>query len=162
MKRLLMVVAVAAAAAGAFALVNGAAGKGKPPHAGGKGRPAAGKVIHVIEHATTDTVIDAAPAGDSRGDTLAFANAVFDAADAVAVGSDQGSCVRTVPGQAYECNWTTFLPGGQITVEGPFFDTKPSTVAITGGTGRYQNARGSMELSVRNATEFDFIFHVIG
>ena len=68
-------------------------------------------------------------------------------------------------GQAWECSWTTFLHKGQITVQGPFYDDgSDSTLAITGGTGAYRNARGSMELHWRNpeGTEFDFVFHVIG
>ena len=64
---------------------------------------------------------------------------------------------------AYECNWTTFLDGGQITVEGPFFDAKESTLAITGGTGRYRGARGEMELHSRdNGAKFAFVFHLKG
>jgi allene oxide cyclase len=57
----------------------------------------------------------------------------------------------------------TLLPRGQITVEGPFYDTRDSVLAITGGTGAYANARGSMELKSRaSGTEFAFIFHLIG
>ena len=68
-----------------------------------------------------------------------------------------------VVGQSWECNWTTLLPRGQITVEGPFYDTRDSVLAITGGTGAYANARGQMELKSRaNGTEFAFIFHLIG
>jgi allene oxide cyclase len=80
------------------------------------------------------------------------------------VGTDQGSCVRIVVGKSSECSWTTFLPRGQITVEGPFSDTGDSTLAIIGGTGAYRNARGEMELKYRNpaGTEFDFVFHLIG
>ena len=51
------------------------------------------------------------------------------------VGTDQGYCLRVVAGASYECTWTTFLPGGQIVVAGPFYDAKDSTLAITGGTG---------------------------
>src|SRR5437016_1796027 len=36
------------------------------------------KKIHVVERATTDTIVDIGPKGDSRGDILAFANQVFD------------------------------------------------------------------------------------
>ena len=68
-----------------------------------------------------------------------------------------------IVGQSWECVWTTFLPRGQLTVEGPFYDTKDSVLAITGGSGDYANARGSMELRSRaGGTEFDFIFHLIG
>ena len=35
-------------------------------------------VIHVIERATTDLVIDTGPSGDSSGDLLTFANELFD------------------------------------------------------------------------------------
>jgi len=87
---------------------------------------------------------------------------VFDARTGQKVGTDQGQCVRTVVGEAFECYWTTFLPRGQITVEGPFYDTADSTLAITGGTGAYRNARGTMDLHARSATEFDFVFRVIG
>src|SRR5947207_2357327 len=54
--------------------------------------------VHVVEHAITDTPVDVGPTGDSRGDLLAFANPVFDAADKKQVGSDSGNCVRTDPG----------------------------------------------------------------
>ena len=117
----------------------------------------------VVEHATTDTVTDTGAAGDSVGDILTFANAVYDASNSTQAGSDNGECVRTVVGAAWECWWTTFLAGGQITVEGPFFDAKDSTLAITGGTGRYRGARGEMELHSRdNGAKFAFVFHIKG
>ena len=89
---------------------------------------------------------------------------MFDSSDATKVGSDQGYCVRVVAHTSWECNWTTFLPGGQITVEGPFSDTGNTTVAITGGTGKYRNARGWMELNYHNpdGSKFDFVFHLHG
>jgi allene oxide cyclase len=122
-----------------------------------------GKALTVTEHATTDAVTDTGAAGDSAGDLLTFANDVFDKADKKRVGSDQGYCVRTVKGVAWECNFTTFVPGGQIVVEGPFYDAKDSTFAITGGTGRYRNARGTMKLQSREGgTKFAFIFRIIG
>ncbi len=118
--------------------------------------------IHVVEHAETDTVADTGPQGDSVGDVLAFANRVFDEANQNEVGSDNGQCIRTVVGGAWECFWTITLADGQITVEGPFYDTKDSTLAITGGTGAYKGARGQMSLHARNAqgTEYDFIYEV--
>ena len=129
----------------------------------GGGHGAQRKTITVIEHATTDTTTDTGAKGDSVGDILTFANEVFDAADTTKVGTDNGYCLRTVAGAAYECNWTTFLAGGQITVEGPFFDAKDSTLAITGGTGRYRGARGEMKLRSReNGAKFAFVFHIKG
>jgi allene oxide cyclase len=138
-----------------------ASGKSAPPakHRGHGGQH--GKSITVIEHATSDTTTDTGASGDSVGDILTFANDVFDAANATKAGTDQGYCVRVVAGTSYECTWTTFLPGGQIVVAGPFYDAKDSTLAITGGTGRYRDARGTMELHARaGGTEYAFVFHV--
>ena len=111
-------------------------------------------------HASSTT----APAGDSVGDTLGFGNTIYDAANATAIGSDGGQCVRTVPGVSWECAFTTSLKNGQITVEGPFLDAGDSTLSITGGTGAYRKARGTMDLHARDATgsAFDFTFHVLG
>jgi len=152
MKRALLLVALAAAVGVGFVVVNATA-KNKP-----KGVQH-GATIHVIEHATTDSV-DV----DAVGHVLTFANDVFDSSDATKVGSDQGYCIRIVVGKSWECNWTTFLAGGQITVEGPFSDTGNTALAITGGTGKYRNARGWMELNYHNpqGTEFDFVFHLHG
>jgi allene oxide cyclase len=124
----------------------------------------ADKAVHVIEHAVTDTVVHSGGAGDQTGNTLTFHNKVYDTKDKRKVGTDQGFCVRISPADgSWECFWTTFLAGGQITVEGPFYDTRNSVLAITGGTGRYRDARGEMNLNSRNGgKEYDFIFHIDG
>jgi hypothetical protein len=120
--------------------------------------------VKVIEHAETDTVRHIGPAKeeDSIGDVLAFANPVFDSANKKQVGTDNGQCVRTAVGKAWECIWTISLEGGQMTVEGPFYDSKDSELAITGGTGEYKDASGQMTLHARNPeeTEYDFTYEV--
>jgi allene oxide cyclase len=154
MRKAILPVAVVVAVGVGFAVVNATA-KDKPTgeHHG---------AIHVIEHATTDAVTNGS--GDQAGNILTFANDVYNGADATKVGSDQGYCVRIVVGKSWECNLTTFLPNGQITVEGPFSDTGNTVMAITGGTGKYGKARGWMELNYHNpaGTEFDFVFHLHG
>lgn len=119
--------------------------------------------IALVEHATTDTVVDLTTNGDSSGDLLTFHNELFDETNTQVVGSDQGECVRIEVGVSWECRWVNFLEGGSITVEGPFFDAGPSALAITGGTGAYRGARGSMRLVPANdaGTEFDFIFRIL-
>jgi hypothetical protein len=148
---------VAALAVSAVAYANG--GHHGPKHPS-KLKPGHGVVV-VTEHADTDTTTDTGATGDSVGDVLTFANDVFDAADTTKVGTDQGYCIRTVAGAAYECNWTTFLAGGQLVVEGPFYDAKDSTLAITGGTGTYRRARGTMDLhAINGGKEYVFTFHI--
>jgi allene oxide cyclase len=160
MKRVLsIVVPFGAVIALIVAVTASASGSGNE----GSGHDRGGKTITVIEHATTDTTTDTGAEGDSVGDILTFANDVFDANDATKVGTDNGYCLRTVKGAAYECNWTTLLAGGQITVEGPFLDAAGSTLAITGGTGRYRGARGTMDLQSREGgAKFAFVFHIKG
>jgi allene oxide cyclase len=166
MKRIVALVCLVGA--GAFAASVALAGHGNGNghgHGHGQGHGNRhGHVIHVVEHATTDAISNTGGgAGDAVGNILTFNNDVFDQNDSAQVGTDQGYCVRLVVGVSWECNWTTLLAHGQITVEGPFYDTQDSVVAVTGGTGRYANVRGSMELKSRaGGTEYDFIFHLIG
>jgi allene oxide cyclase len=165
MKRILSLVGPLGAVILLIVAVSAWASPSQHRVSGGGGDRGQGRTITVIEHATTDATTDTGAEGDSAGDILTFANDVFDAADAAKVGTDQGSCIRVVVGAAasYECTFTTFLADGQIVVNGPFFDAKDSTLAITGGTGRYRGARGEMELQSReNGAKFAFIFHLGG
>src|SRR4051794_6302366 len=119
------------------------------------------QTIRLVEHADTDATTDTGAAGDSAGDILTFANPVFNRANTRQVASDQGYCVRVVVGRSYECTWTNLLKGGQVVVQGPFYDTRASTLAITGGTGRYRDARGSMRLHARpDGKSYDFVFRI--
>ncbi len=119
--------------------------------------------VHVIEHATTDVVINTGKKGDTTGDLLTWHNKIFDSKNKKQVGRDQGDCVRINPEQgSWECRWITWVHGGAITVEGPFYDSKDNTIAITGGKGKFKNARGTMTLKARKGgAEYAFIFHVI-
>lgn len=123
----------------------------------------AGGPLTIVERAASDTVTDLGTKGDSVGDVLTFANEVYDENNKTLVGHDNGWCVRTVVGQSWECFWTTLLDKGQITVEGPYYDSKDSVLAITGGTGAYASARGEMKLHARDdkGTEYDFVFNLI-
>jgi allene oxide cyclase len=121
-----------------------------------------GIVLRVVERAETNTTIDLGASGDSIGDLLAFGNPVYDPSNQTELGSSQGSCVRTVVGEAWECTWTLILPEGQLTVQGPVYDAADSILAIIGGTGNYRDARGQMTLHARNAegTEYEFTYEI--
>jgi hypothetical protein len=125
-------------------------------------QPSLAEEINVVERATSDAVLDTGASGDSAGDILTFGNEVYDADNKSRVGDNNGWCIRTVVGKAWECFWTLTLPDGQITVAGPFTDGKDSVLAITGGTGKYQNARGEMGLHARDpqGKEYDFKYHL--
>jgi hypothetical protein len=123
----------------------------------------AGEQIVVVERPVGETTVDLGAKGDSIGDLLVFANKVYDAGNKTQVGSDQGYCVRTVVGKSWECFWTLTLKAGQITVEGPFLDEGDSLMSVTGGTGKYAGAKGSMKLHPRDATPtgYDFTYDLL-
>lgn len=140
------VVAVVLLVAGTVAAGTGS--QGEEPHQ-----------FTIVERPRTDTVIDIGASGDSTGDLLTFSNKLYDASNTDAVGRDQGSCIRIDPEKGtWQCSFTNFLEGGSITVEGPFFDTRDSAFAVTGGTGVFRNVRGVMRLHTRNDGNLDFVF----
>jgi hypothetical protein len=118
--------------------------------------------LNVVERATTDVVSDTGAKDDSAGDILTFANEIYDETNAIKTGDDNGFCIRTVAGKAWECVATVTLADGQLTVEGPFLDGKDSVWAVTGGTGKYKATRGEMQLHARDAkgSEYDFKFNL--
>ena len=113
-----------------------------------------------VERATKDAVTDLGAKGDSVGDLLTFANEIYDEHNKKLVGHDNGWCIRTVVGKAWECYWTLELEKGQLSVAGPYLDAGDSVLAVTGGTGKYYGARGEMKLHARNAqgSEYDFLY----
>jgi allene oxide cyclase len=123
----------------------------------------AAEQIKVVERPVGETTVDLGAKGDSVGDLLVFANGVFDSANKTQVGTDQGYCVRTIVGKSWECFWTLTLKAGQITVEGPFMDEGDSLFAVTGGTGKYAGAKGSMKLHPRDAksSSYDFTYDLL-
>jgi len=119
--------------------------------------------FRVIEHGVTDVVTDIGKKEDSQGDIFSWYNPVYDDTDTTKVGHDQGDCIRVSTSKgAWECRWLTFLNGrGSIMVEGVFYDAKDSTLAVTGGTGEFDNARGTMALSALSGGRYNFDFQLL-
>jgi allene oxide cyclase len=161
MRKVLFLIGAAAPFLLVVALVAEARSKGPAP------RILAPTRIHVVEDATTDTEVDTDGSGgtsDSTGDLLTFHNQVF-APGKVSplVGHDLGHCILIAPGKSYYCTWTTWLTSrGQIVVQGLFSFKGDTTLAITGGTRRFANARGTMRLhSFAGGTKYDFVFNIL-
>jgi hypothetical protein len=143
------------------ALTTGALGAGASSARTTKAHATA-RTIHVVEHAITDRENPGVGGADAKGNILTFTNPVYNVANKKQIGHDEGFCVRLDPQQgSWECLWTTFLHAGQITVQGPFYDTRNSVLSITGGTGAYRSSRGQMKLLSRDGgKEYDFIFQL--
>jgi hypothetical protein len=118
--------------------------------------------ITVFERPVSDKVINTGRKGDTSGDLLTFHNGIYDASNSHKVGHDQGDCIRISPhAGTWECRWLTYIAGrGAIMVEGAFFDGRDSTLAVTGGTQEFRNARGSMKL-VAKPKGFLFEFQLL-
>jgi hypothetical protein len=96
-----------------------------------------------VDHAQ---YVDSAPAGQSPGDLLVFTERLFDS-HGKSLGSDAASCSRLFD-QSFLCTGMYKLPGGQLMVQllqpGP---TGTYDQAITGGTGRFAGARGTVTVA---------------
>ena len=119
--------------------------------------------LRLVEHSSAPVTIHLGQGSDNPGDLMQFENPVFDAANKIQVATDHGFCIRVTPGKSWECLWTLTTKDGQITVEGPYMDTGDSHFAVTGGTGKYAGARGSMMLHPRDtqSRNYDFVYELL-
>jgi hypothetical protein len=93
-------------------------------------------------------LVDAAPTGASAGDMLVFTEKLFDPRGR-RIGSDAASCVRLFD-ESWLCTGTYRLPGGRIMVQlhqPGLTGERTYDQAITGGTGRFAAARGTVRVA---------------
>ncbi|MFF7441296.1 hypothetical protein [Streptomyces sp. NPDC008122] len=119
----------------------------------GKGRA---PVITLIGRLAERTPIPLHPGGPAAQGDQVVVRSVLEDLDGNVVGESGGTCVLTRaalpgdPGGAEECIVTYTLPDGQLTAQGMYFGIlnpgpPPSfDNAITGGTGKYSKARGTV------------------
>jgi hypothetical protein len=133
---------IAAAAALALALVATLVVASSGPGAAVT-RESARTVSYVV-HFSPFHLLDLGAPGITEGDQVLFKDTLLDGKGRV-VGHDGGFCVITkVEGATVEdqCLATYVLPGGQVTTQGLDSPAPRKPFAITGGTGRYAQARG--------------------
>jgi hypothetical protein len=109
--------------------------------------------IDIISRATPiNNFVDVGPAGPTPGDIYVFVDDVFYAkAPNDKVGDALGRCILIDPATArFGCSINTSLPDGSIMTDGTLINVVngTSTGPITGGTGRYRNARGEATLNL--------------
>jgi len=153
--RLAAVAAIAALLAGAPATAAAA-----PESAHGE------KVFELLERSTASTFVDVGSDGLSVGDEFVFTDDQFRGTEKVATG--QGLCVlvAVADGGSAQCQVTVSFEDGDLTIQGriprilaggpPEYD-----VAITGGTGAFATARGTVHIHPLSATESALTYHVL-
>jgi hypothetical protein len=138
MRRLLMAMALA--------LVAATAASAAAPLAGG---PPAVIVITVKSVSAGGTANDKPPKGLSKGDRLLVRSRLLNVARqfgkpaGAVVGHDEALIVLT-SAKTGRFKGVATLPGGTIRFRGEMQDNASGPVAVTGGTGRYSRARGTL------------------
>ncbi len=89
------------------------------------------------------TFIRAGTKPDQAGDILVFDQPLLNRKHQP-IGNNSGSCIRTRPGESFQCQWTLSFKHGTIQVAGREFDKGTSAIAIVGGTGKFSTIRGEM------------------
>lgn len=103
------------------------------------------RVLHLISHQTSLQVVDIGGTGDSPGDQLI--ETTVDFANGKQVDHSVLNCVDiTVSASAFDvlCHGALVFADGQVEFQGETTFQEPFTVAVTGGTGAYQNAGGQL------------------
>ena len=152
MKTLLATLAVVTAVAAAVALP-----------ATGQETPAARTLtLTSVQAKDAEHAIDTPPRGDSVGDRFVFASTLR--ASGKLAGRMEGDCLAVdLKFQGMQCTLTAVLADGSITLQGASLTkhipgaTAPSedVYAITGGTGAYVGAAGSMHRSGNGRSDTD-------
>ena len=130
-----------------------------------------GAVIRLVAKEVSSGFLDLGEADYSQGDQIPFTNDLF--SDGKMVGEDGGWCVvtRITPRGAvtFQCLGVNDLPEGQIAVQGlvtygPGEEIKgePYHFAITGGTGAYKGARGTVRIEEVTAERLRLTFRLGG
>ena len=157
------VIAVVALGVGAVSPALGSSSHGSASTSSGH----ADKMIRVVAVFTEfDPNIDLGAPGFSLGDEVVFAGNLL--RDGEQVGRVGVVCtfVSTQNADRVEaqCPATATLPGGQITIQGVIVNRALNwTLPITGGSGRYDRARGqvvSRDISTPTQPQVELTFHL--
>lgn len=118
------------------------------------------QTLHVTDKASDggEIFIDVGEEGDSAGDYIVIENKLYNAAGTKKVGEATGDCLLLVV--LGECDLSFKLRGGLIVFEGPVNFAETSRLAVTGGTGRYKTAHGTV-VATPSEQGFDFVIKLL-
>jgi allene oxide cyclase len=104
------------------------------------------------------------------GDFVPYTNKVYDASGKKCLGFSAGLCVcirngsGTTTGDFYETTYTHYLGDlGHLSAMGPYYTTSNSEMVVTGGTGIFKGARGTVTLhSVQPPLQILYTYNIKG
>ncbi|TDC83599.1 hypothetical protein E1193_08445 [Micromonospora sp. KC606] len=156
--------AVAAGGTGAALAVSPATAEGATNSA--PSRHSRTVTITAVEKGTSINMVDVAPSDSALGDQLiGTGDLVGTDGRKIGTSSFQGISTNAKPRTSEILTFVYELAGGKITTagtatlsaNGPIFDEQ---FAITGGTGRYQNARGQVRVVQETVEQAKVTFHI--
>ncbi len=130
-----------------------------------------GDVLRLVGKEVSSQFLDLGEADFSEGDQFVFTNDLL--RGDTKVGEDGGWCIVTRLTQegaaTMECHGVNSLPGGLITVQGMVtyapgeeIKAEPYHFAITGGTGKYRTARGTVRIKEVSGEQLRLTFRLGG
>ena len=131
------------------------------PAAGSTGNAAQDQTIRVTAVTTEQKLLDLGGPGFSLGNEIVFSQKLLQGANQV--GHEGSVCTEvSVARQEAQCIATYSFPGGQITAQALviFGSTAPYDGSITGGTGKYEGAKGELHVQNVSPTEGILTFHL--
>jgi hypothetical protein len=104
--------------------------------------------IRITSREVVNTRVDNGKRGLSAGDMDIVRELLFNTRiTPKAIGHAELVCTYTISTSRY-CEGTYFLPQGKIVVAGPIYFRQLYELAVVGGTGLYDNVRGSVIATV--------------
>jgi hypothetical protein len=107
--------------------------------------------IRITSREIADTRVDVGKPGLSPGDMEIMREQLFNTRiTPKAIGHAELVCTFTVK-TSRNCQGTFFLPQGKIVVAGPIYFRQLYELAVIGGTGLYDNVRGSVTVTTTSS-----------
>ncbi len=131
------------------------------PALGSTGHAAQHQIIRVTAVVTELKVLDLGGTGFSLGNEIVFSEKLLQGANQL--GHAGAVCTEvSVVRQEAQCIATYSFPGGQITGQALVIlnSTAPYVGSITGGTGKYEGAKGELHVQTLSPTEGILTFHL--
>jgi hypothetical protein len=104
-------------------------------------------IIRVNDRVLADTRIDVGARGRSPGDMEVVRSRLLQRGTLDVIGRAELVCTFVDAGRSRVCRGTYILPKGKIVVGGSILYSQFYDLAVLGGTGLYDNARGTLTIT---------------